>query len=188
MVLFVALFTLPLSTQAEVRESCVVRSADDAVVCGERKADAAMAKSSTGYITQEETPAEKYCTVTIESEHGRVVLRDGSTVLTTEDLKKVKKGTHLSIEAIPDAGYLLDKITANGKDITGAKSIEINEDTTITATFTATSAITFVVTVTESKHGRVVLRDGSTVLTTEDLKKVKKGTHLSIEAIPDAGY
>src|SRR3712207_1278652 len=93
MVLFVALFTLPLSTQAEVRESCVVRSADDAVVCGERKADAAMAKSSTGYITQEETPAEKYYTVTIESEHGRVVLRDGSTVLTTEDLKKVKKGT-----------------------------------------------------------------------------------------------
>src|SRR3712207_9074053 len=78
-----------------------------------------MAKSSTGYITQEETPAEKYYTVTIESEHGRVVLRDGSTVLTTEDLKKVKKGTHLSIEAIPDVGYLLDKITANGKDVTG---------------------------------------------------------------------
>lgn len=71
-----------------------------------------------------------YLSVTIESTaNGKV------TVGENIDLTKVIYGTELLFNTIPDNGYELTELKANGIDITSTKAIVIKENTTITAKF-----------------------------------------------------
>ena len=75
-----------------------------------------------------------------ESAHGKL------SVAGYDNLSAVPYGTRLTVTATPDKGYILHKITANGTDITGAKSFEVTEATTIRAEFKEDTALEAVAT------------------------------------------
>ena len=108
-----------------------------------------------------------------ESAHGKL------SVAGYDNLSAVPYGTRLTVTATPDAHYTLHKITANGTDITGAKSFEVTEETTIQGEFVKE---TFAVTVAESTHGKL------SVAGYDNLSAVPYGTQLTVTATPDKGY
>ena len=108
-----------------------------------------------------------------ESAHGKL------SVAGYDNLSAVPYGTRLTVTATPDAHYTLHKITANGTDITGAKSFEVTEETTIQGEFVKE---TFAVTVAESTHGKL------SVAGYDNLSAVPYGTRLTVTATPDKGY
>ena len=75
-----------------------------------------------------------------ESAHGKL------SVAGYDNLSAVPYGTRLTVTATPDKGYILHKITANGTDITSAKSFEVTEATTIRAEFKEDTALEAVAT------------------------------------------
>ena len=120
------------------------------------------------------TFAIKTFAVTVaESAHGKL------SVAGYDNLSAVPYGTRLTVTATPDAHYTLHKITANGTDITGAKSFEVTEETTIQGEFVKE---TFAVTVAESTHGKL------SVAGYDNLSAVPYGTRLTVTATPDKGY
>ena len=87
------------------------------------------------------TFAIKTFAVTVaESAHGKL------SVAGYDNLSAVPYGTRLTVTATPDKGYILHKITANGTDITSAKSFEVTEATTIRAEFKEDTALEAVAT------------------------------------------
>ena len=108
-----------------------------------------------------------------ESAHGKL------SVAGYDNLSAVPYGTRLTVTATPDAHYTLHKITVNGTDITGAKSFEVTEETTIQGEFVKE---TFAVTVAESTHGKL------SVAGYDNLSAVPYGTRLTVTATPDKGY
>lgn len=87
------------------------------------------------------TFAIKTFAVTVaESAHGKL------SVAGYDNLSAVPYGTRLTVTATPDAHYTLHKLTANGTDITGAKSFEVTEATTIRAEFKEDTALEAVAT------------------------------------------
>ena len=66
--------------------------------------------------------------------HGTIVVKQNGNAISTGD--QFPKGTVLTIEATPDAGYALATLTANGEDIMSSKQITIGTtEVTIAATF-----------------------------------------------------
>lgn len=66
--------------------------------------------------------------------HGTIVVKNNGTAISTGD--QFPKGTVLTVEATPDAGYALATLTANGEDIMSSKQITIGTtEVTIAATF-----------------------------------------------------
>ena len=67
--------------------------------------------------------------------HGTIVVKNNGTAISSHDA--FPKGTVLTVEATPDAGYKLSTLTANGDDIMATKQFTIGtEEVTIAATFT----------------------------------------------------
>ncbi len=108
-----------------------------------------------------------------ESAHGKL------SVAGCDNLSAVPYGARLTVTATPDAHYTLHKITANGIDITSAKSFVVTEATTIQGEFVKE---TFAVTVAESAHGKL------SVTGYDNLAAVPYGTRLTVTATPDKGY
>jgi hypothetical protein len=66
--------------------------------------------------------------------HGTIVVKQNGNAISTGD--QFPKGTVLTVEATPDAGYALATLTANGEDIMSSKQITIGTtEVTIAATF-----------------------------------------------------
>ena len=95
------------------------------------------------------------------------------------DLQAVLYGTTLTISAIPETGYELTALTANGENILETKSFVVKGATEIRATF---SIKHFAVTLTQEGEGKVE------VVGAEELTSVPYGTELSIKATPKQGY
>ena len=106
------------------------------------------AKVTTGYVNAKITATYKgkegyknvgifmkQYTVTFSSAlHGTFVVKNNGTAISTGD--QFPKGTVLTVEATPDAGYALATLTANGEDIMSSKQITIGTtEVTIAATF-----------------------------------------------------
>ena len=79
------------------------------------------------------TPQKTYALTLTPSEGGKIVAKADGTEIT--DLTKVAQGTMVTIEATPDAGYELAKLTANGVDILKDKTFTITKDTEVVAEF-----------------------------------------------------
>lgn len=75
-----------------------------------------------------------------ESAHGKL------SVAGCDNLSAVPYGARLTVTATPDKGYTLHKITANGTDITSAKSFVVTEATTIQGEFKEDTALEAVAT------------------------------------------
>lgn len=86
--------------------------------------------------TVEATFAKQTFAVTAKAaQNGKITIKGYS------DLKKVPYGTELMVEVIPNAGYKLSKLTANGTDITATKKFVVKGATTVEATFVKDTAI-----------------------------------------------
>lgn len=94
-----------------------------------------------GSTTKIEGPDEsELSTVIISSpDHGTLTVKNGESILTSG--KKVENGTVLTIEATPDYGYMLDKITANNDEIEG-DTFTVTEAVEISATFVRDPEVT----------------------------------------------
>lgn len=79
------------------------------------------------------TPQKTYALTLTSSEGGKIVAKADGAEIT--DLTKVAQGTMVTIEATPDAGYELTKLTANGVDILKDKTFTITKDTEVFAEF-----------------------------------------------------
>ncbi|MCI6154935.1 MAG: T9SS type A sorting domain-containing protein [Porphyromonas sp.] len=95
------------------------------------------------------------------------------------DMKKVPYGTTIKVDANPKAGYALAKLTANGEDITATKQFVVKKATKVEAVF---SNETYAVTIAETSNGTIEVQGAA------DLKKVAKGTELTVVVWPDEGY
>ena len=101
------------------------------------------------------------------------------TIKGCADLKKVPYGTELTVEVTPNEGYKLEKLTANGADITATKKFVVEGATMVEAAF---ALQTFAVTVTAPQNGKIAIKGYS------DLNNVPYGTELTVEVTPDEGY
>ncbi len=79
------------------------------------------------------TPQKTFALTLTSSEGGKIVAKADGAEIT--DLTKVAQGTMVTIEATPDAGYELTKLTANGVDILKDKTFTITKDTEVFAEF-----------------------------------------------------
>ena len=107
--------------------------------------------------------------------------KEGEGTLTATgagDLKAVREGTELTIEATPADGYELTALTANGADILATKKFVVTGATEVKATFTKIYAVTL------TKEGEGTL----SATGADNLKAVPEGTELTIEATPADGY
>jgi len=84
-------------------------------------------------------PVTHTVTVNQPSEGGSISVTDieGSAL----DLRSVADGTRLLVKATPDEGYELERIMANGADITATGEVTVAADMTITATFARMSTL-----------------------------------------------
>lgn len=89
------------------------------------------------------TPQKTYALTLTPSEGGKIVAKADGTEIT--DLTKVAQGTRVTIEATPDAGYKLTKLTANGEDILKDKTFTVTKDTEVVAEFVDHTGIDAVV-------------------------------------------
>lgn len=94
---------------------------------------------TAGGDIQEPDPVTHTVTVNQPSEGGSISVTDisGSAV----DLRRVADGTRLLVKATPYEGYELDRIMANGADITATGEVTVTADMTITATFARMSTL-----------------------------------------------
>lgn len=87
----------------------------------------------------EPIPTKYSVTLIQPTEGGSITVTDifGKTV----DLGNVADGTRLLVKATPDAGYELDRVTADGVDITATGEVTVKSSITITAFFKRTSTL-----------------------------------------------
>lgn len=112
-------------------------------------------------------------------EHGTLTLATNG--IAVESGAKLLYGTEVSVEAIPEDGYELETLTANGVDIMATKKFIVKESTTVKASFRIR---THVVTLTEAENGKISI-EGKTA---EELKAIPHGTELTVVVTPSAGY
>lgn len=96
-----------------------------------------------------------------------------------KDLSAVPEGTSVVVDAQPAQEWSLKSVTANGEDITGAKSFTIKAHTTIVVTF---QKAVYPVTLEKEGEGDVQF------LGADNLSEVEDGTLMSVTAVPQKGW
>lgn len=106
------------------------------------------------------------------------LIKNGSVKVTnySGDLKAVPMGTKLKVEATPNTGYHMVKITAGGENITSSKEFVVTRNAEISAQFEINR---YNVSVVSVAHGTITLSKSGTV---------DYGTEITVTATPKAGY
>ena len=102
------------------------------------------ATNTTVKITYDDgtTPEPTYFSLTLPNvENGSFSVVDGSNN-TISNLSQILSGTNITVTAIPNTGYTLEWMKANGVDVTNPYEFVINAATTITASFIQEQAST----------------------------------------------
>lgn len=141
-------------------------------------ADVTISATFTEIVTE-----TKY-TVTIGTiDHGSVTVKDAENNEISTGTE-VAAGTSLTITATPDTGYSFEAILVNGTEISG-NNITVNENVTITATFTENQVevTKYNVTIEQPTNGSISVNpeipsDG----------QVDENTKLTVTATPAANY
>lgn len=89
--------------------------------------------SYTVAATFQEKPANKYLVFVNEMTNGALKLKQGETTIAPNS--SVEKDSYVSIIALPNKGYKLSTLTANGANIKDASGLTVTTETTIAATF-----------------------------------------------------
>ncbi len=112
--------------------------------------------------------------------NGTLKVYNGTTELQSGAL--IEHGAKLRVEALPDVGYKLVSLQANGQAVTN-DTVTVTKATEIVAVFDKQQ---YPVTFTQPANGRLKLFRGTTEIETGAL--VAFGTKLRVEALPNTGY
>lgn len=93
----------------------------------------ATAQSYEVYATFEAKPAAEHLVKAQSMTHGTLVLKNGTNTVNLNSA--VTDGTRLSVVPLPNHGYRLASLTANGQDITNALSFTVDAETKLQAQF-----------------------------------------------------
>lgn len=115
--------------------------------------------------------------------HGGLEVKDTSGK-SIKDGDKVPYGTTLILTSRPEAGYAVDRITANNLPVNGA-AWKVTSDVTFAATFK--KAVHTVTVDGSSAGGNLTVRKGATALLA-GMHTVEYGTELVLENKPATGY
>lgn len=129
------------------------------------------------------TAIEKKYMITWENpSHGSIGVKDenGNNISSSG---MVKEGTKIYIEDYPDENYTLYELTANGQDIKETKSVVVNDNITLKATF---KKLLYTLTFDQPEHGTISITPATTKL--ESGAQVEAGTMLFVTATPQNGY
>lgn len=129
------------------------------------------------------TVIEKKYMITWENpSHGSIGVKDedGNNISSSG---MVKEGTKIYIEDYPDENYTLYELTANGQDIKETKSVVVNDNITLKATF---KKLLYTLTFDQPEHGTISITPATTKL--ESGAQVEAGTMLFVTATPQNGY
>ena len=117
----------------------------------------------------------------------------GGTISASADGKTIKSGssvtsgTEITVTATPKSGYVLDKLTANGQDITSDYKYIVNKNTKIDSAFTQTEYVLTVKHPTGSKIEVTYVKDGVDTIA-ETGTKLPVNTVLTVNAEALPGY
>lgn len=123
----------------------------------------------------------KYTINIDQPEHGTLIVMNDEEVVATGT--EIEERTVLTVNAIPDAGYRLKSVLVNDAEIEG-NSVEVADNTTITAAFELIPEYT--ITITTPENGSLSVMHGSTVLSSGD--KVGENELLTIQTRANSGY
>ncbi len=124
--------------------------------------------------------ADKYAVSFTKPANGTLKLFKETTEIQSGTL--VEYGTKLRVEAIPDTGYGLVSLQANGQDVID-NTVTVMETMEIVAVF---SKQELTVNFTKPSNGTLKLFKDTTEI--QSGTQVEYGTKLRVEAIPDTGY
>lgn len=134
----------------------------------------ATAQSYQVYATFETKPAAEHLVKAESMTHGTLVLKNGANTVNLNSA--VTEGTLLSVVPLPNHGYRLVSLTANGQDITNTLSFTVSAETQLKASF---ATAPYEVTVVQQKGGTI----------NKSTQKVGYQDRLTgITATPDKGY
>ncbi|MDO4691675.1 MAG: T9SS type A sorting domain-containing protein, partial [Porphyromonadaceae bacterium] len=121
--------------------------------------------------------------ITLDQTEGGTISIQGKS---SGDLNAVEDGTELTLLVAPKEGYELERLTANGKDITESKRFRVETHTTVRATFRKkpVEIKRYPVTLEQGEGGRIRIKG----MSPEDLKAVPEGTELTVSIAREAGY
>lgn len=132
------------------------------------------AKSYEIYATFASKPSTDHLVKVNNADNGTLVLKNGAE---TANLNSAfEAGTHLSVIPLPNHGYRLASLTANGQDITDALSFTVNDETQLIATF---KPVEYNITVMQQQGGSINKSTQSIPY---------KGKLAGISATPAKGY
>ena len=141
-------------------------------------------KSVTVETSEPEPITYKLTTVSEPSDGGTISILDADRNEVTK-LDAIAAGTTLEVNPIPAPHYEVEKVTVNGKELVSPDNkFTVDADTEITATF---KKITYSVTITEPRNGKVSITDTKDDII-EELSYIDSGTELKVLAEPDDGY
>ena len=165
----------------------VVIADDDELATGDETGTANITATlvADGYKTAETTfkvtvvnPVTKYAITVAPMENGSV----------TASVAEAEAGEEVALTVTPATGYELDALTVTGASgevtVADGKFTMPAEAVTVSATFVEKAKYT--VTIATPENGTLVVKDGETALESGAL--VYKGTTLTIECTPTAGY
>ena len=112
--------------------------------------------------------------------NGTLKVLRGTTEI--ESGTQVEHGTKLRVEALPDVGYKLVSLQANGQAVTN-DTVTVTGATEIVAVFAKQQ---YAVSFTKPANGTLKVYNGTTEL--QSGAQIEHGTKLRVEALPDVGY
>ena len=121
-------------------------------------------------------PPKTYAVTLTKEGEGKVAISGA------DNLGAVVAGSKLTVTATPADGWAVCSITANGKDITTAKSFVVTSDTNVKVVFKKLPPKTYAVTLTKEGEGKVAISGA------DNLDAVVTGSKLTVTATPADGW
>lgn len=112
--------------------------------------------------------------------HGQLVVKNGN--MTVSSGTHVADSTVLTVTVLPNIGYTLESLTANGVEIVN-NTLLVTESVEIVAVLVP---VYYTVTYTQPQHGQLLVMNDS--ITVESGSNVAGGTRLTVAVTPESGY
>ncbi len=115
---------------------------------------------------------------------GSITVTTGVTDGTIESGTQVTAGSILYVNVSPNTGYYLTSLKANGEDIYSTRTITVNDDTTIEATFASIPSGYYIVRYPVTMLADIEVYNGNERIMSEGI--VQSGSYVTVDVNPSA--